>query len=144
MFIGEYSHTLDPKKRLALPVRFRKELGNKVVITRGLDRCLFMYPLSSWEEISKKLRALPIGGVDTRGLSRFMLSGAVEVEVDGAGRILIPDFQKRFASLGNKVVLAGVSDRIELWNEKAWSAYTKRIEKDADRMAQKLGDLGVL
>ncbi len=144
MLIGEYLHTLDSKKRLSLPAKFRKEVGKKVVITRGLDSCLFMYPQKSWDKIAEKLATLPVGQADTRGISRFILSGAVETEVDGAGRILMPDFLKDFADLKSRVVLAGVSDRIEIWNEKTWEEYKRRIEKGADQMAEKLGDLGIL
>jgi MraZ protein len=144
MLIGEYLHTLDSKKRLSLPAKFRKEVGRKVVLTRGLDSCLFMFSLSAWQKIATKLAALPFGQADTRGMSRFLLSGAVETEVDGAGRILVPDFLKEFADLKSRVVLAGVSDRIEIWNEKTWEEYKRRIEKGAEQMAQKLGELNVL
>ncbi len=144
MLIGEYLHTLDNKKRISLPAKFRKEVGRKVVVTRGLDSCLFMYPVKAWEKIANKVSELPVGAADTRGMSRFLLAGAVEVEVDSAGRILIPDFLKDFADLKSRVVLAGVSDRIEIWNEKTWEEYKRRIEKSADQMAQTLGALGIL
>jgi MraZ protein len=144
MLIGEYLHTLDGKKRISLPAKFRKEVGRKVVVTRGLDTCLFMFPLKAWEKIAEKVSNLPVGQSDTRGMSRFLLAGAVETEVDGAGRILIPDFLKEFADLKSRVVLAGVSDRVEIWNEKTWEEYKRRIEKGADQMAQTLGDLGIL
>lgn len=144
MLIGEYLHTLDSKKRISLPAKFRKEVGRKVVVTRGLDSCLFMYPQKAWERIAEKVSNLPVGQADTRGMSRFLLAGAVETEVDAAGRILIPDFLKEFADLKTRVVLAGVSDRIEIWNEKTWDEYKRRIEKGADQMAQTLGDLGIL
>jgi len=144
MLIGEYLHTLDSKKRLSLPAKFRKELGRKVVLTRGLDSCLFMFPLPAWQKIARKLSELPVGQSDTRGMSRFLLAGAVEAEVDGAGRVLVPDFLKDFADLKSRVVLAGVSDRVEVWNEKVWEEYKHRIEKGADQMAQTLGDLGIL
>lgn len=144
MLIGEYLHTLDSKKRISLPAKFRKEVGRKVVVTRGLDTCLFMFPQKAWEKIAAKLADLPVGQADTRGMSRFLLAGAVETEVDGAGRILIPDFLKDFADLKSRVVLAGVSDRIEIWNEKTWEEYKRRIERGADQMAQTLGDLGIL
>src|SRR3989344_2897525 len=144
MLIGEYLHTLDNKKRLSLPAKFRKEVGRKVVITRGLDVCLFMFPEKTWKKIAEKLVSLPFGQADTRGMSRFLLAGAVETDVDGAGRILVPDFLKEFADLRSRVVLAGVSDRIEIWNEKTWEEYKRRIERGADQMAQTLGDLGVL
>jgi MraZ protein len=144
MLIGEYLHTLDNKKRLSLPAKFRKEVGRKIVITRGLDSCLFMFPIKTWEGIAEKLEKLPFGQSDTRGMSRFILAGAVESDVDGAGRILVPDFLKEFADLRSRVVLAGVSDRVEIWNEKTWEEYKRRIEKGADQMAQTLGELGIL
>ncbi len=144
MLIGEYLHTLDTKKRLSLPSKFRKEVGKKVVVTRGLDACLFMFPQSAWQKIAAKLAELPVGQADTRGIARFLLSGVTETEVDGAGRILIPEYLKEFAGLKSRVVLTGVSDRVEIWNEKTWEEYKRRIERGADQMAQALGDLGVL
>jgi transcriptional regulator MraZ len=144
MLIGEYLHTLDSKKRLSLPAKFRKEVGRKVVVTRGLDSCLFMFPQAAWTKIAQKVSNLPVGQADTRGMSRFLLAGAVEVEVDGAGRILIPEYLKDFAELRSRVVLAGVSDRVEIWNEKTWEEYKRRIEKNADAMAQTLGNMGIL
>lgn len=144
MLIGEYTHTLDSKKRLSLPVKFRKEVGRTVVVTRGLDQCLFLFPLKTWQEIAAKLEQLPFGESTARGMSRFLLAGAVETEVDGAGRILIPDFLKDFAKLGTSVVLAGVSDRVEIWNDATWAEYKAGIEKRADQMAQTLGDLRIL
>lgn len=144
MLIGEYTHTLDPKKRLSLPAKWRKTLGKTVVMTRGLDNCLFVYPLSAWERITEKVTQLPLGQADTRSFNRFFLSGAVEVEVDSVGRILVPDFLKTFADLDGKVVLAGIHDRIELWNETRWSDYKHDIEAQADTLAEKLGDIGVL
>ncbi len=144
MLIGEYLHVLDSKKRISLPAKFRKEVGATVVITRGLDSCLFMFSLEAWESIAAKLAQLPVGQADTRGMSRFLLAGAVETEVDSAGRILIPEFLKVFAKLGTQVVLAGVADRVEIWNEKLWDEYKNRIEGSADQMAQTLGDLGIL
>jgi MraZ protein len=144
MLIGEYVHSLDPKKRLSLPAKFRHELGKKVVVTRGLDNCLFVYPLKEWQRTMEKIGQLPFGQADTRGINRFFLSGAVEVEVDSVGRILVPDFLKEFAHLGSKVVLAGVHNRVEIWDETTWTEYKKRIEKQADALAEKLGEVGVL
>ena len=144
MLIGEYLHTLDGKKRISLPSKFRREVGRQVVITRGLDACLFMFSKKAWEKIAQKVSNLPVGQADTRGMSRFLLAGAVETDVDSAGRILIPDFLKEFADLKSRVILAGVSDRVEIWNEKTWEEYKRRIEKGADQMAQTLGDLGIL
>lgn len=144
MLLGEYTHTLDDKKRLTLPKKFKQVLGKKVVITRGLDNCLFLYADKEWNNIAKRLRELSFAQADTRGFNRFMFSGAVEVEVDSAGRILIPEHLKKFAALKTKVILAGVSDRAEIWDEKRWAAYQERIEKQGDRMAEKLGEIGVL
>ena len=144
MFIGEYEHTLDEKKRVSLPKAFRIGLGKKMVMTRGLDNCLFMYSRSSWEKVAEKLEKLSFAQADTRGFNRFILSGAAEVEVDSAGRILIPEHQKVFAGLGKSVVFAGVSDRVEVWDATVWKAYKARIEKQADAMAEKLGEIGAL
>lgn len=142
MLIGEYEHTLDDKKRVTLPKSFTKELGKKMVLTRGLDNCLFLFPMSEWEKMAQKLQALSFVQADTRGFSRFILSGAVEIEADSAGRILITDHQKQFAGLNKTVVFAGVSDRVEIWDVEQWKSYKARIEKQADAMAEKLGEIG--
>ncbi len=144
MLIGEYTHTLDPKKRLSLPAKFREKLGKKIVVTRGLDKCLFIYPIKEWQRISEKLGELSIGQSESRGFNRFMLSGAIETEVDSLGRILIPDFLKDFARLKNRVILAGVYNRVEAWDEKSWKEYKDRVEKEADVVAQKLGEIGAI
>ncbi len=144
MFIGEYEHSLDEKKRISLPKAFRAGLGKKVVMTRGLDNCLFVYSRTAWEKVAAKLQDLSFAQADTRGFNRFILSGAAEVEVDGAGRVLIPEHQKEFASLKKTVVFAGVSDRVEIWDKDRWNAYKGRIEKQADALAEKLGEIGAL
>ena len=144
MLIGEYKHTLDPKKRLSLPSKWRGELGASLVVTRGLDNCLFVYPLPEWQKITDKIGELPLGTADTRSFNRFFLSGAVEVEVDSVGRILVPDFLKDFAKLESSVVLAGIHSRIEIWDEKLWETYKRSIEEQADALAEKLGEIGVL
>ncbi len=144
LLIGEYAHTLDEKKRVSLPKSFRGALGRRVVMTRGLDNCLFVYSRAAWDAVAGKLQSLSIVNEDTRGFNRFMLSGAAEVEVDAAGRILIPDHQKEFASLGRDVVFTGVSDHVEIWDQARWKSYKARIEKDAEKMAKKLGEIGAL
>ena len=144
MLIGEYKHTLDTKKRLSMPSKWRKELGKTLIVTRGLDNCLFVYPQKEWQKITEKIGQLPLGQADTRGFNRFFLSGAVEVEVDSVGRILVPDFLKDFAKLKTKVVLAGIYDRVEIWAENKWEEYKSRIEGQADQLAEKLGEIGVL
>lgn len=143
MLIGEYTHTIDDKNRISLPAKFRKEVGKKIVVTHGLDNCLFLYSTREWEKISEKLGSLGMGQADTRGFNRFMLAGASEIDVDSIGRILLPDFLKDFAELKGKVVFTGVHNRIEIWNEKRWGEYKEKIEKQADKLAEKLGEIGV-
>ena len=138
MFIGEYRHTFDAKNRISLPAKFRKELGKGVIVTRGLDKCLFIYPKAAWKKEADKLARHATGGAAGRGLSRLMLAGASEADVDSAGRILVPDYLKSFAGLSMKAVVAGVSERVELWDEGAWEAYTKQIEQNADQFAEVL------
>jgi MraZ protein len=138
MFIGEYRHTFDAKNRISLPAKFRKELGASVIVTRGLDKCLFIYPKSAWKKQAENISLHSTGGAAGRGLARLMLAGASEADVDSAGRILVPDYLKSFAGLKVKSVVAGVSDRVELWDENAWTSYTKGIERDADSFAETL------
>ncbi|MCG2695098.1 division/cell wall cluster transcriptional repressor MraZ [Candidatus Parcubacteria bacterium] len=144
MLIGEYTHTIDPKKRVSLPAKFRKEMGKKIVMTRGLDNCLSVYTPKEWGKVSEKLSRLSMGQADQRSFNRFMLAGAVETDVDSIGRVLIPDFLKEYARLKTKVVLTGVHSHIEIWDEKAWREYNKRIESQADVLAEKLGEIGVI
>ena len=144
MLIGEYRHTLDEKNRLSLPAKFRKELGKKIIITRGLDRCLFVYPVAEWKKFSAQLANLSIGSAEGRGFSRAMLGGAMETDVDGSGRVLVPDHLKSYATLSTKVVVAGIHNRVELWDEKSWNAYTTNVEGNANELAQKLSDIGMI
>jgi len=113
-------------------------------MTRGLDNCLFVYAREDWERVATRLQSLSIVNEDTRGFSRFMLSGAAEVEVDEVGRILIPEHQKEYAQLKKDVVFTGVSDHVEVWDSMRWKSYKARIEKDAEKMARKLGEIGAL
>lgn len=138
MFIGEYRHTFDTKNRISLPAKFRKELGGSVIVTRGLDKCLFIYPKGAWKKQATQIATHSTGGAAGRGLARLMLAGASEADVDSAGRILVPDYLKSFAGLSIKSVIAGVSDRVEVWDETAWEGYTKAIERDADQFAETL------
>lgn len=143
MFIGEYHYNLDQKGRLAMPAKFRKELMPKIVITRGLDFCLFVYPLKEWQILLEKLNQLPVSQKDSRAFARFMLAGAVEVELDKQGRILIPEYLREFAQLKKKVVIAGLNNRLEIWNELNWKEYKERTEKEATEIAEKLTSLGI-
>lgn len=143
MLIGEYKHTLDTKKRLAVPAKIRRELGEKAILTRGLNNCLSLYPLHEWQKLTEKLGQLPVGQADTRGFLRLMLAGAVEVELDQLGRILVPDFLKEYADLKNQVIIAGVYNRLEVWDEARWTNYKAEVEKNTDMIAEKLGELGL-
>lgn len=142
-FFGEYTYSIDEKKRLAIPPKFRKVLGKKAVITKGLDQCLFLYPAKEWGNLAKKLSQLPLSQSDARGFARLMLAGAMEVEIDNLGRILIPDYLKEYALLKKKVVIAGVYNRIEIWDEKKWKEYKERTEKEVGDIAERLKELGV-
>lgn len=144
MLIGEYKHTIDDKKRISLPMKFRKEIGKKIVITHGLDQCLFVYSMTEWQKISKKIGELGMGQADRRGFNRFMLAGASDISVDSVGRILIPEHLRKFANISEKVVFTGVYNRIEIWDEASWEAYKDKVVKGADDMAEKLGDVGAL
>lgn len=142
MFIGEYSHTIDSKKRLAIPSRFRKALQGRAVITRGLDSCLFVFPMKEWEVMAQKLSRLPIGQKDARGFARIMLAGAMDVELDGLGRILIPDYLKNYASLKKNIIIIGLYNRLEIWNEDKWNQYKQKTEKEVGDVAERLRELG--
>ncbi|MFH0852328.1 MAG: division/cell wall cluster transcriptional repressor MraZ [bacterium] len=143
MLIGEYKHTIDAKKRLAIPAKLRKDLGEGAVLTRGLDNCLALYPLNEWEKMTEKMDNLPSGKIDVRGFSRLILAGAVAVEFDSLGRILVPEFLKQYASLNKNVVIAGVHTRLEIWDEQKWEEYKKHVERDVGDIAQRLGELGI-
>ncbi len=144
MLIGEYTHTLDGKNRMSLTVKFRKEIGRSVVIAPGLDNCLSLFTTKEWQKISSKLSDSSMLTSDNRSFSRFMFGQAVDVSVDSQGRILIPENLKNRSKLSSKVVVIGVQNRVEIWNEKAWNAYKKIVETQADALADKLGQVGVL
>lgn len=143
MFIGEYSHSLDDKSRIAVPAKFRAELKTGAVVTRGLDNCLWLYPAVEWKKMADKLAALPISQSKSRAFSRLMLAGAMQVDIDKQGRIILPDYLKRFAGLKKKAIMAGLYNRIEIWDQTAWDAYKTSSEKDAGQIAETLGELGV-
>jgi MraZ protein len=143
MFIGEYQHSIDPKKRLALPSKFRKELGGKIVVTRGLDKCLFIYPAKVWKNLAEKLGTLPMGESATRSFIRLMLAGAVDSDVDSQGRILLPEYLKQYAALDRNVVVAGLFNRLEIWDETKWKTYKSKAEENTDEIAEQLGKLGI-
>jgi len=143
MFLGEYIYNIDDKKRLALPVKFRQALGKKAVITRGLDGCLFLFPQKEWQVLAEKLSKMPLSQADARGFARIMLAGAMEVNIDGLGRILVPDYLKDYAGLKKKTVIAGLYNRVEIWDEALWAGYKTKTEKQAGDIAERLKELGV-
>ncbi len=143
MLIGEYKHTIDTKKRVAIPARMRKEIGGRAIVTRGLNACLFVYPEERWGKLTEKLGALPMGKGDARSFLRLLYAGASETELDQLGRILIPDYLKEYAGLRQQVVIIGVYDRIEIWDPERWEAYKRESERNTDMIAEKLGELGL-
>lgn len=144
MLIGEYTHTIDEKNRLSLPAKFRTEMGKKVVLTPGLDNCIFVFSTTEWKKITEKLSESSMLNADSRSFNRFLLGGAVEAEIDTIGRVLIPDFLKGRAKLNSKVAVVGVQTRVELWDEGAWAKYKQVVEKQADSLAEKLSQVGML
>ena len=143
MLLGEYKHTIDDKGRLAIPAKFRSKLSAGAIITRGLDHSLFIFGLTEWEALAAKINALPLAQADARAFSRLMLAGATDVKLDIQGRVLVPDYLREYASLKKQVVVAGLYNRIELWDAEAWGAYKAKTESASDEIAEKLGELGI-
>jgi len=143
MFIGEYAHNLDEKGRLAIPAKFRRELSKGAVITRGLDSCLFLYTKTEWEKLAEKLATLPISAANSRAFARLMLAGAMDVEVDKQGRVVIPEYLRSFATLQKNVVIAGLYNRAEIWDEEKWKSYKSQTEANSNEIAEKMAELGV-
>ncbi len=143
MFIGEYQHSVDEKARLAIPIKFRADLSKGAVITRGLDHCLFLYPIDAWNELAEKLKQLPISQGKSRAFARLMLAGAMDVTPDRQGRVVLPEYLREYASIAKKVIVTGLYDRLEIWDEDAWKKYKETTEKDSNDIAETLGELGV-
>jgi len=143
MFIGEYNHNLDEKGRLAVPVKFRNDLKKGAVVTKGLDGCLFLYTMNEWKALAEKLSRLPISQSGTRAFARLMLAGAMDVQIDKQGRIVIPDYLRKYAGMKKKIVVSGLYSRLEIWDESSWEKYKKKTEKESEDIAEKLGEIGV-
>lgn len=143
MFIGEYQHTIDSKGRLAVPAKFRVKLAKGAVVTRGLDNCLFLYPLNEWKILADRLSKLPISKSNTRAFARLMLAGAMDVFLDKQGRIVLPDYLRKYAGISKNVIIAGLYNRLEIWDETKWESYKKGTEKTSGDIAEALGELGV-
>lgn len=138
MFMGEYQHSVDAKGRLIIPSKFREGLGNTFVITRGLDNCLFGYPMDEWRKLEEKLKQLPMTKKDARAFARFFFSGATEVEIDKQGRINIPSTLTSYAKLEKECVVLGVSSKIEIWAKDAWDSYFNEAEESFNDIAENL------
>lgn len=143
MLIGEYLHTIDQKNRVSVPSKFREGLGRQIVLTRGLDKCLFLYTLSEWKELSDKLSKLPVGKAENRSFVRAVVAGATDLEIDALGRILIPDYLKVYANLKDAVMIIGIYNRVEIWSPEIWSDYRTEALENIDAVAEKLGEMGL-
>lgn len=143
MFMGEFQHTLDSKGRLIMPAKFREALGAKFVVTRGLDGCLFGYPMDQWEQLEQKLAEMPLAKKDARTFVRFFYSAATECEIDKQGRINLPTSLKTHAKLDKNCVVIGVSNRIEIWDETRWEEFSNVAEESFDEIAENMIDFGL-
>lgn len=143
MFIGEYSHTIDQKGRMAVPSKMRGQLGSGAVVTRGIDACLWVFPKKEWQALAEKLASLPLTDANSRAFSRLMLAGAMEVEFDSQGRALLPAYLRDYAGLSKTAVVAGLYNRLEIWDAAKWQAYKAKTEKATDQITSALSDLGI-
>lgn len=143
MLLGEYQHSVDDKGRIAIPAKFRKTLARGVVVTRGMDTCLYLYPLEEWTQFAEKLSRLPINQSNSRAFARLMLAGASNADIDSQGRILIPDYLRQYAGIKSQAVIIGLYNRAEIWDEGCWQQYRTNMEQKTDEIAERLGELGV-
>jgi MraZ protein len=143
MFIGEYSHAIDEKGRLAVPAKWRGQLAEGVIVTRGLDGCLFLYTRAAWEPLAQKLAALPVSQKQSRAFARLLLAGAWDAEIDSQGRIGLPEYLRQFAGLKKHVTVAGLYNRVEIWDEDAWQVYRTQTEAASESIAESMGELGI-
>lgn len=143
MLLGEFQHSLDIKGRVAVPAKWRDELRPTAIITRGLDNCLFVFTREEWTKLADKIIALPLAQANSRAFARLMLAGAMDAELDRQGRLLIPDYLRKYADLKKEVTIAGIMNRIEIWDSATWVKYKERTESASDEIAEKLGELGI-
>lgn len=143
MFIGEYTHNLDQKGRLSIPAKFRPLLQGGVVVTRGLDHCLFLYTKDEWVSLATKVAALPLSSSKSRSFARLVLAGATSDELDGQGRIIIPEYLRHYAGLKKQSVIIGLYNRAEIWDADTWQQYKRATEEQGDDIAENLTSLGV-
>jgi len=143
MFLGEYKHNIDYKGRLSVPKKFRGQLTKGSVLTKGLDRCLFLYTLEGWGLLSSRIKNLPVTARDARAFSRYLFSGATEIEFDQLGRIFIPDYLRGYAALKKEVVVVGVLERVEIWDKARWGKMRRNVETKGEEIAEKLTGSGI-
>jgi len=143
MFIGEYSHTIDEKGRMAVPAKLRQKLGSGAVVTRGIDKCLWVFPKSEWQTLAEKISNLPLSDANSRAFSRLMLAGAMEVEFDSQGRVLLPGYLRSYANLTKNTVVAGLYNRLEIWDKADWDSYKEKTEKETAQITEALSELGI-
>ncbi len=141
--MGEHQHSIDDKGRLIIPAKFRDELGSTFIVTRGLDNCLFVYPMSEWSVLEQKLKALPLMKSDARAFTRFFFSGATECELDKQGRVNLPKHLCEYAKLDKDCMVLGVSSRVEIWSKETWSGYYEQSEQAFNEIAEKLVDFDI-
>ncbi len=138
--MGEFQHGIDGKGRLIIPAKFREGLGDNFVVTKGMDNCLFVYPINEWQLLEQKLKTLPFTKADARAFVRFFFSGAAECELDKQGRILLPQNLRDYAELTKDIVIIGVSSRVEIWSKERWTAYSNGAEAAYSEIAEKIVD----
>jgi MraZ protein len=141
MFMGEYQHSIDEKSRIIIPSRFRAELGSDFVLTKGLDKCLFVYPMAEWKKVAANLQKLSSTRADARSFARVFFSGAIETSADKQGRALLPANLRQYAGLDKDIVIIGVSSRIEIWDQEIWQQYSDKAGQQYEEVAEKLADL---
>ncbi|MGO4372039.1 division/cell wall cluster transcriptional repressor MraZ [Paenibacillus sp. 2TAB19] len=140
MFMGEFQHSIDEKGRIIIPAKFRDSLGSTFIATRGLDNCLFVYPMSEWAVLEEKLKSLPLMKADARAFTRFFFSGATECELDKQGRVNLPSHLRDYAKLDKECMVLGVSGRVEIWSKQTWDGYYEQSEQAFNEIAEKLVD----
>lgn len=143
MFLGEFSHTLDNKGRLTVPAKFRDELASGLVITRGIDRCLSVYPRPVWDELAERISRLPLTQSTARNFGRLMFSGAADFIPDRQGRVLIPQGLREYARLNNDAIIIGLYDRLEIWNPEDWTNVKEKVEENPETIAEQLQELDI-
>ena len=143
MFIGEFQHNLDQKGRIAIPAKFRKDFEDGLIITRGIDKCLFIFSKNEWNKLAEKLSQLPLAQANSRAFARLMFSGAVDEDLDNQGRILIPDYLRNYASLKKQLVINGLFNRLEIWDKNIWQDYKNKTENSSEEIAERLSQLGI-